>query len=388
MTKQLIWIGTAVMTTFMALALLWQFSLVLVYVFISLAVVATIRPLVKRPTGQSWAVRGGVILLLITAVALLAFLIVYGLNAAINDIQELGQQLSGQNRWHQPEWLLGNSFQQLLDNRLPKPNELFSALLGEKGEFVLPAVLGFTQSLFSLLSGFLVILFLSVYWGADQSHFERLWLSLLPAEQRARARETWRSVELGLGAYIRSELAQSLSAGVLLAVGYWLIGSPHAALLALLGALALLLPVVGVILALLPPLLLGWLTSVPLGWITAAYTLCVIVILRHWVAPRLSNQRQYNPILTLFLLMALADAYGLLGLIVAPPLAAVCQILWNDWVNRRTAVGNGAAVADLKARQAQIAAVLASMEEPPLPVISSSINKLTNLLEQAESAVP
>ena len=389
MTKQLVWIGTAVMTTLLALVLVWEFRLALVYVFISLAVVATLRPLVKRPTGQSWLMRGGVILLLIAAVAGLGSLLVVGLGAAINDIEQLGQQLSRQDRWHQPAWLLGSSFQELLDTRLPTPSQLFSAVLGDEGEFVLPAVLGFTQSIFSLISGFLVILFLSVYWGADQSHFERLWLSLLPAEQRARARDMWRSVEQGLGAYIRSEFAQACLAGVLLGMGYWLIGSPYAALLALLGVLALLLPFVGVILAVLLPLLLGLLTSVPLSLLTVLYTLCVIVILRRWVAPHLSEHRQYNAILTLVFLMALADAYGLVGLIVAPPLAAVCQILWDEWVNGRTVVaGAGLAVADLKARQAQVAAMLASMEEPPLPVISSSMNKLTTLLEQAESAVP
>lgn len=386
MTKQLFWIGTAVMTTLLALMLVWEFRLALVYVFISLAAVATIRPLVKRPAGQSWAVRGGVILLLIAAVAGLGSLLVVGVEAAIGDIEQLGQQLSGQDRWHQPAWLVGSSVQEMLDSRLPAPSELLSAVLGDKGEFVLPAVLGFTQSLFSLISSVLVILFLSVYWSIDQSHFERLWLSLLPAEQRARARDMWRSVELGLGAYIRSELAQAFLAGILLGVGYWLIGSPYAALLALAGLLALLLPVVGEILALLPPLLLGLLTGVPLSLLTMVYTICIIVILRRWFAPRLSNHHQYNPILTLILLMALADGYGLLGLIVAPPLAAVCQILWDDWVNWRTVgVRAGVDVADLKARQAQIAAVLTSMAEPPPPLLSSSMNKLTSLLSQAES---
>ena len=43
MTKQLVVIGTAVMTTLLALVTLWQFRIVVVYVLISLALAATVR---------------------------------------------------------------------------------------------------------------------------------------------------------------------------------------------------------------------------------------------------------------------------------------------------------------------------------------------------------
>ena len=53
MTKQLVWFGTAVMTTLLALVALWQFRLVVIYILISLALAAAVRPLVKR-----WVRRG------------------------------------------------------------------------------------------------------------------------------------------------------------------------------------------------------------------------------------------------------------------------------------------------------------------------------------------
>ena len=58
--------------------------------------------------------------------------------------------------------------------------------------------------------------------------------------------------------------------------------------------------------------------------------------------------------LTLVFLIALADAYGLFGIILAPPLAAACQILWNRMISHRTASGAAAQVSDLKERQAQL----------------------------------
>ncbi len=53
------WYGsaTAVMTTLLALVVLWQFRIVVVYVLISLALAAALRPLVSRLVGRGVVVR-------------------------------------------------------------------------------------------------------------------------------------------------------------------------------------------------------------------------------------------------------------------------------------------------------------------------------------------
>jgi len=178
-------------------------------------------------------------------------------------------------------------------------------------------------------------------------------------------------------------------AGLVLGLGYWTLGSPYPALLALIGALALLIPMVGVALAVIAPLLVGLLTSVQLGLFTVLLAVVVLVALKLWIEPRLFRSGHYNPILTIVILMALADAFGLIGLIVAPPLAVVCQILWSRLVARRTVSGAAGQISDLKERQVQVKTVVAGMESPP-PLVTSSLERLTKLLEQAEStlAVP
>ena len=122
---------------------------------------------------------------------------------------------------------------------------LFEAFTGDQGQLLLPTILGFTQGIGGFVSGAFIILFLSIYWSINQIHFEQLWLSLLPPGQRKQARGIWRTVEPELGAYIRGEVIQSLLVGLLLGLGFWLLGSPYPALLALTGALASLIPVVG-----------------------------------------------------------------------------------------------------------------------------------------------
>jgi predicted PurR-regulated permease PerM len=373
------------MTTLLALLLLWQFRTAVLYVLVSLALAAAARSLAKRRAGQSLVSRLVVISVALIALGIVGFLLFLAISAALRDIQELVQQVSVQNEWRQPQWLVGSSFQQLLDTRLPSPSELFAAVIGDEGQLVLPAVLGFTQGIISTVSSILVVLFLSLYWSTDQIHFERLWLSLLPPVHRTRARDIWRTIELDIGAYIRSEAAQSLLAGLLLGLGYWLLGSPYPALLALIGALAWLIPVMGTVLVIIAPLLIGLLTGVPLSLLTVLYTLIVLIVLEVWIVPRLSKSRQVNPILTVIILIALADAYGLLGIVIAPPLSAVCQILWRHLVSHRVVAETATQVSDLKERQTQLWPTIQAMDDPP-PLIISSMERLTQLLDKAETA--
>ncbi len=384
MTKQLVRFGTAVMTTLLALMVLWQFRMVVAYVLISLTLAAALRPLINRLVGRGFVVRVAWILLCLVALVSFCFLLFLAVSTAINEIQQLVHTLSVQDEWRLPIWLEGSSFQQALVARLPPPSKLFEAVTGDQGQLVLPAILGFTQGIGGVVSGVLVILFLSLYWSSNQIHFERLWLSLLPPGQRKQVRDTWRTIELDIGAYIRGQLAHSLLAGLLLGLGYWALGSPYSMLLALTGALACLIPVVGAPLALLPPLLVGLLTGVQLSLFTVLYTLVVLIALGVWVKPRLFNRRWDNPILTLIILVALADAFGLLGIIVAPPVSVVCQILWNSLVTDRAVPGAAAQVSDLKERQALVWAAIKVLDEPPLPLVTSSMERLTQLIEKAE----
>ena len=384
MTKQIVRFGAAVMTTLLGLVVLWQFRVVVIYVLISLMLAAALRPLAQRLVGRGLVVR------IVWVVLYLAILVSFGVllfltsETAINDIQQLTNTVSVQDEWVLPIWLEGSSFQQVLVARLPPPSKLLEAMTGDQGQLVLPAILSFTQGIGSVVSGTLVIVFLSVYWSINQILFERLWLSLLPPGQRKQARGIWRTVEPDIGAYIRGQVIQSLLVGLLLWPGYWLLGSPYPTLLALAGALACLIPVVGVALAVIPVLLVGLLTSVQVSLFTTLYALGILIALEIWVKPRLFSRRWDNPILTVVLLIALADAFGLVGIILAPPLSVICQILWSRLVSRRAVIGAAAQVSDLKERQARVWETIQAMDDPPLDLMTSSMERLTQLIEKAE----
>ena len=383
MSKNLIRIGVAVLTTLLAILVLWQFRTIVAYVLVSLMLAATIRPLFSRLAGRSLIRRMVWIFVYIILLGGSGFLLFLVVKASAVEIQEFAKTVTVQDQWVLPLWS-GSSVQQVILTSLPSPSVLFQAIIGNEGELVGPALLGVAQGIGGLAAAMAIILILSIYWGFNQVHFERLWLSILPSDQRKRARGVWRTIEPDIGSYIRGQLLQSLAAGLLLGLGYWLIGSPYPAMLALVGALLCLIPVVGAVLAVLAPLLVGLFTSIQLGLFTALYALFVMIAIMIWLKPKLLNRRWDNPILTVIFLIALADTFGIFGIILAPPLSVVCQILWYRLVSHRSVSGAAANISDLKERLDLLRETVSTMEEPRPPLVTSSLARITALISNAE----
>src|SRR5215208_5603774 len=107
MTKQLLVIGTAVMTTLFALVGLWQFRIVIIYVLISLALAATVRPIASSETRHNFVKRLLLILLYLVSLGLFGLFIFLVGRVLIGDLQELAQKISLQSTWVLPPWLGG-----------------------------------------------------------------------------------------------------------------------------------------------------------------------------------------------------------------------------------------------------------------------------------------
>jgi len=142
MTRRLIGIGAAVMTTLLALVALWQFRTVVLFVVISLILAATLRPLAARLAGRRFVARSAWILLYLVVLAGFGFILFLSGDRAINELKQLTQAVSAQDSWTLPVWLEGSPIQSELVARLPPPSILFEALTGNQGQLVMPALLG------------------------------------------------------------------------------------------------------------------------------------------------------------------------------------------------------------------------------------------------------
>ena len=319
-----------VLATLMILLLVWQFISAIVLFILSLAVAAALRPLINSLTGRYVPKRIalGVIYFLLTAAILSSFWMIG--TPLLDELQTATDDSIAAYDRAKAEWpQSGTVFQQTLAEQLPPSADLYQVLTSEQGIPALAGVFGAAQNFFSTLGQIAIILILSLYWSADQFRFERLALSLLPEAHHSKALHIWRSVETGVGEYLRSELVQSVLTGVLLWLGFSVLGIRYPVLLALWGAIVRLIPWFGAVIAVLPVLLIGIGVSSPVGILAALYTIGVLLALKLVIEPRFFPRYKYSALLIVLLVIALADTIGFIGVILAPPLAVALQILFQ-----------------------------------------------------------
>ncbi len=387
--KRIVWYTTVILLTLVGLFIAWQFRVAFVLFFLSLATASVFRPpidfLIRHKVPRILAI----LLTYITGIGIVVGLISLAGAPLINELQQASNDFTVLYTHIKTTWVIGSQFQQTIAAQLPPLQDLSNAIAGQQAPSLLQAILGFASNIFDVASHGVIVLVLSAYWNADNEHFERLWLSVLPAQYRSHARDIWRDIEKGVGAYIRSEIIQSLLAAVLLGYAYGMMGLRYPTLLAILGALAWLIPWLGAVLAIIPPLLVGLWISPQLGLAAALVTLVVLIVMEVIIEPRFFNRRRYSSLLVVVMVVALSDAFGLVGLILAPPLAAAIQIFFSHYLEQPStteSVVTDIQIDTLRDQLSHVQEMARSMDQSS-PQVISLMQRLESLINQADAAV-
>lgn len=383
MNVRRILVNTAVvLATLSGLALLWQLRLAVVLFALSLAIAAAVRPAtdfwVRWGIPRAWAI----LITYLIGLLMLAGAIYFLGSPLLQELRIASDRFVVIYDTTVKTWPEGTPFQQFVASQLPPPEDLYEAFSGERGVRIMNNIIGIAQSVANVLGLFVAVLVLSVYWSADRLHFERLWLSTMPAESRSRMRHTWRSIEEGVGSYLRSEFLQSLLVAVLLGAGFRLIGLEYPTLLGIAAALLRLIPWLGTVLAVILPFSVVADSGLELVSLASLYTLAVLLVLEVAVEPRLFNRRRYSSLLIVLLVVALTDAFSLVGLIAAPVLAVAIQILARQiarYANPAPPRDSLAQFMNLKERVGKLRKSIAKEDSPEL---DSLLDRLAQLTEQ------
>ncbi len=383
--KRLAWFTGVILATFTGALLFWEFRVAVVLLLLSLVIAATVRPLVDWFAARRLPRALALLFTYATCVGFIIALVVILSGPLLTDLQKLTTDVTSGYEQLRREWPNGTLFQKTIAQQLPAATDLYAAITGPQGGALLQTALGFTLGSLDLLGQLLISLVLSIYWSTDQERFKRLWVSLLPFEMRARAREIWQNVETSLGGYLRSQLIQSALALILLGIGYQVLGLKYPAALALIGTIGWLIPWVGVLLALIPAVLIGLAISPALAALAAALTIGVLSFLEFVVEPRLFNRRRFSSLLVVIVVLVLVDQFGLIGILIAPPLAAVIQIFASQLLGATQATKPQLAqpASALQARLQSVQTLLAGQTESPTPEITSLVDRLTQLILRA-----
>ncbi|MEN9933444.1 MAG: hypothetical protein RLZZ387_23 [Chloroflexota bacterium] len=207
---------------------------------------------------------------------------------------------------------------------------------GTLGTTVVSTVLERLPDIGWWLFGTLAVLAFTYYWLLYRDRSLRGLLLLLPMEQREGAEQVWLRIEDKIGAFLRGQALLALATGGLSLLGYWLVGTPYVILMALIAGLLELIPFIG-------PFIAGGIAVAAALSISPAAALGTLVVAgliqqaeNIFLAPRIMDEAVgVAPVVTLLAFVGFAALFGLSGALLAIPLAAVLQVLFFEWMQRR-----------------------------------------------------
>ena len=387
--KQVAWFTTVVLLTLSAVVLLWRFSSEVTLFVLSLVVAAALRPLIAGLALRGMRPTLAVLLVFVMGVGAAVVLVLVVSNPFVTEMGQASTAIADSYVAIKAQGASNSGILGAISNELPPLQDLYSVASSTKGAAGIATLLGATAGLFDAFTKLALILVLSVYLSIDYIRFQRLWLSLIPVKQRTRARSIWQALETGLGAYIRSEIVQSVLAAIVLGLIYAVIGVQYPVALAVTVALAWFIPMLGALLIIVLVIAVGMLSGFFVTVVAALCTLLVLGILEFVVQPRLVGPQHFSSLLIVLVLMIMASVAGLVGLLVAPPLAAAIQIILQQMLP--TASEQPAAAATdslaqstvlLQERLAAARAVLVSMPEPSALEVNSLLDRLSQLVDK------
>jgi predicted PurR-regulated permease PerM len=170
--------------------------------------------------------------------------------------------------------------------------------------------------------------FILFYLLKDDRQILQDFRKLLPKTNKKKIEELAREIDATLANYIQAQILVALFVGILIYIGYWIIGLHYPLLLAFFAFVFNMIPFCGPFISTIPALLIG-LSQSP--WMCFK-VICVVIIIHlidaNLISPKLVGYRlNIHPVVIILLLLASFSLFGLLGVFLATPLYAILKTL-------------------------------------------------------------
>jgi predicted PurR-regulated permease PerM len=326
--KVLILLGIAALA-----ALLWSARDVLVLVFIAAVLAAGIAPVVRR-VRILWRYnfrrklsRGTAVMIVylpfLIAVLLIGLLVV---PRFINDTRELGQQLPA-----------------LVDQNILQPLEGYgvpvNVIREELGNVELPRsrVFAYMRNAAAAIASVFAVLFMVAYMLIDAERLRNLFLLVYPPEVRGRRRRTLMRVGKRMSGWLSAQLLLSAIIGIATFCFLVALRVPYALPLAIIAAVGELIPVIGPTVGAVPALIIALLHSRWQFWSVLVFAFMLQKVENYFIVPRVMSAKvSVSPLAVFIAFLVGASLLGLMGAIMAIPVAAIAQVAFDEaFVKRR-----------------------------------------------------
>jgi predicted PurR-regulated permease PerM len=313
--------GFGLLTVYLIAIAVQAVSTVLVQAFVALFIAVSLDPAVR------WMIRHGV-----RRGLAVTFVFLGVLAGLVGLIALLGPPLVEQGT------RLATSFPQYIEDLSRETNfgdqfglrEKLQDLARTLPERIGANALAFVQTFLGALLAMITVIALTIYFMADLPRLRGGVARLFPASQRHRVRGTVDVVVDKVGAYMIGNLVISLFAGVASFIALALADVPYALALALVVAITDLIPLIGATLGAVICTVVAAVTTDfwPNTALVALFFLAYQQLENYVIAPRiLRNAVDLSAVAVLMAGLVGASVLGLLGALMAIPIAAVIKVL-------------------------------------------------------------
>lgn len=337
----------ALIGTLILIWLLIRLKPVIIIILISVVLATGLGPMVERlRKSRIWRGRRiprsvGILIAYIIAILVLAgaatMVLVPVIRESIKFSRNLPRYIEATKGWladiHQ-RYPNVPDYAGLLDRARDQLDEAAGYILSSVG-----AAFGVFGGIITVVSVLVITFYLLVGYEGIRDGF----LSLLPKSRRAGAGRTLTRVAAAMGGWLRGQLLLAAIIGVATALGMWALGVPYPFVIAVVGAVGELVPMLGPFVAAVPAVLITLLVGSTWKLIACVVFFAILAqVENNYLAPRvMQSQVGLSPVVTILALLAGATLFGLVGALLAVPIAAGLQVVFVDVIAPAIRKSNG-----------------------------------------------
>lgn len=309
---------------FWFLYLIWDVLLIL---FAAVVVASAIEPIADYLQRYRVPRAASVVVVYLAALLVLLGMVSLMIDPLTQQIRQLAQALPGIVAWFQDTLLVGGAVDQSHITSLQEG-------LAQLGENITRLGVNIFQGAGTLFSGLAMVLFVFVvafYLVMEQGTLKKFFRLVVPAMHWPFAEQIIDRVQRGVGRWMLAQLSLGVIVGVIVGVGLWLLGVPYALLLGLISGILEIIPVIGPILAAIPGIIVGLSQSFVTGIVVLGFYLVVQQVENHVLIPNIMRRAiGLHPLVTIIAVLLGARLIGVVGAILAVPMATVVSIILSD----------------------------------------------------------
>jgi predicted PurR-regulated permease PerM len=294
------------------------------------------RPLLKFLESKGWARWTSILAIFATiGLALWFFSSMIGpavtdqVNALVEDAPEITKDVENMVDYviNQKD-RLPKAIEKSIDDQSGRVNDIAMGF----GSWVVTFIQSFFQGLFLLV----LVPFFLVYLLKDHEKFAPFIAGFFKGDRKTWIRKTLVDIDITLKSYIQGQLLVSFAVGIMLLIGYLIIGLDYALLLAIFGMFMNVIPFLGPYISVIPALIIGFVQEPQLALYVAIIMLVAQQIESNLISPNVMGKAlDIHPLTVITVILAAGNIAGLWGIILAIPTYAIIKtIIKNIYAHR------------------------------------------------------